>query len=42
MTFGGNNPSGITLSMNGVSLPWVSKVKYLGGWEYASYVTLAN
>jgi len=30
MTFGGNNPSGMTLSMNGVSLPWVSKVKYLG------------
>jgi len=30
MTFGGNNSSGTTLSMNGVSLPWVSKVKYLG------------
>jgi len=30
MTFGGNNPSGMTLSMNGVSLPWVSKAKYLG------------
>jgi len=30
MTFGGNNPSGMTLSMNGVSLPWVSKVKYFG------------
>ena len=30
MTFGGNNPSSMTLSMNGVPLPWVSKVKYLG------------
>jgi len=30
MTLGGNNPSGMTLSMNGVPLPWVSKVKYLG------------
>jgi len=30
MTFGGNNPSSMTLSMNSVSLPWVSKVKYLG------------
>ena len=26
----GNNPSSMTLSMNGVPLPWVSKVKYLG------------
>ena len=30
MTFGGNNPSCMTLSMNGAFLPWVSKVKYLG------------
>ena len=30
MTFGGNNYSSMTLSMNGVSLPWVSKVKYVG------------
>ena len=30
MTFGGNNPSRMTLSMNGVPLSWVSKVKYLG------------
>jgi len=30
MTFGGNNPSGMTLSMNGIFLPWVSRVKYLG------------
>jgi len=27
--FGGNNPSSMTLSMNGVPLPQVSKVKYL-------------
>ena len=31
MTFGGDNPI-IDINMNGLSIPWASKVKYSGVW----------
>ena len=31
MTFGGDNPI-IDINMNGLPIPWASKVKYLGVW----------
>jgi len=36
MTFGGDNLI-IDINMNGLPIPWVSKVKI---WESVSYVTL--
>jgi len=29
MTFGGNNSAAV-INMNGLAIPWVNKVKYLG------------
>ena len=29
-TFGGKNPSGAVISLNGLPMPWVNSVKYLG------------
>ena len=30
MSFGGNNPTNVTITMNNLPIPWVNKVKYLG------------
>ena len=30
MTFGGNNPTDMTITMNSLLIPWVNKVKYRG------------
>jgi len=30
MTFGGNNPTDMTITLNSLPIPWVNKVKYMG------------
>ena len=30
ITFGGHNPSGCAISLNGNTVPWVTKLRYLG------------